>query len=78
MRYFSSILFFLFYATLFAEETIGKRPYEMVNAGRNQDAHPALVDFENLDGWTVETAETEATFGSVRRSHAETQRTQRT
>ncbi|MDD4871011.1 MAG: hypothetical protein PHR77_10670, partial [Kiritimatiellae bacterium] len=37
-----------------ANEIIGKRPYEMDWAGRTQDANPALVDFENLDGWTAE------------------------
>ncbi|MDR2755282.1 MAG: hypothetical protein LBC20_06210 [Planctomycetaceae bacterium] len=79
MRLFVSILwsillsvpFFLFAIlftaeTLNASENIGKRPYEMVNAGRIQDDHPVLFGFENLDGWTVETAETEATFEQSR------------
>jgi len=43
-------------------ENVGKRPYEMVNAGRTTDAHPPLVDFENLNGWTVETVNAEASF----------------
>ncbi|MDR1962263.1 MAG: hypothetical protein LBQ50_00620 [Planctomycetaceae bacterium] len=51
---------------LVAEETIGKRPYEMVNANRTQDARPTLCDFENLDSWAVETVETEATFDRSR------------
>ncbi|MDR2704395.1 MAG: hypothetical protein LBC02_01325, partial [Planctomycetaceae bacterium] len=51
---------------LCAEEKIGQRPYEMVNAGRVQDDHPALFGFENLDGWTVETIESEATFEQSR------------
>ena len=38
-----------------AEEVVGKRPYEMDWANRFQDDHPPLVDFENLDGWTVKT-----------------------
>ncbi len=39
--------------SLAAEPPIGKRPYEMDWAGRVEDPRPALVDFENLDGWTV-------------------------
>ncbi|MBN1443808.1 MAG: hypothetical protein JXA90_13945, partial [Planctomycetes bacterium] len=31
----------------------GERPYEMVWAGR-EEARPPLVDFEDLEGWTVE------------------------
>ena len=38
-----------------ADEVVGKRPYEMVWAGRTQDDNPPLVDFENMDGWTVTT-----------------------
>jgi hypothetical protein len=34
-------------------ETVGVRPYEMDWAGRTNDDHAPLVDFENLDGWTV-------------------------
>ncbi|NCO39205.1 MAG: hypothetical protein COZ06_28280 [Armatimonadetes bacterium CG_4_10_14_3_um_filter_66_18] len=48
------------------EETVGKRPYEMDWANRNQDDHPPLIDFENLDGWTVETKQSEATFARTR------------
>ena len=43
-----------------AEETIGKRPYEMEWARRTDDLRPALIDFENLDGWTVECQQAEA------------------
>jgi len=43
-------------------ESIGERPYEMVWANRTQDTHPPLIDFENLDGWTVETKDAVATF----------------
>ncbi len=45
-----------------AEEEVGERPYEMVWANRTEDDHPPLVDFENLDGWTVECVDAEATF----------------
>lgn len=38
-----------------SEEVIGQRPYEMDWANRLQDDHPPLVDFEHLDGWTVQT-----------------------
>ncbi|NUQ65530.1 MAG: immunoglobulin domain-containing protein, partial [Pirellulales bacterium] len=47
---------------LSGEETVGQRPYEMVWANRIDDAHPALLDFENLDGWTVECVDSEASF----------------
>jgi hypothetical protein len=51
------ILLWSFVATACeAEEVVGKRPYEMDWANRFQDDHPSLVDFENLDGWTVKTA----------------------
>ncbi len=44
------------------EEKVGVRPYEMEWAGRTEETRPALVDFENLDGWTVETRNAVATF----------------
>ena len=44
------------------QQPIGQRPYEMVWANRTEDTHPPLVDFENLDGWTVEATNTEAKF----------------
>ncbi len=44
------------------EEVVGKRPYEMDWANRTEDDHPPLIDFENLDGWAVETEDSEATF----------------
>ena len=37
-----------------ADETVGKRPYEMEWAGRTKDTRPPLVDFEDLEGWTAE------------------------
>ena len=45
-----------------AAEEVGERPYEMVWANRTEDNHPALVDFESLDDWTVECVDSEATF----------------
>ncbi|MCX7047231.1 MAG: hypothetical protein NTX50_17300 [Candidatus Sumerlaeota bacterium] len=39
-----------------------ERPYEMVWANRTQDARPALIDFENLDGWSVEARDATATM----------------
>ncbi|MBI2298087.1 MAG: hypothetical protein HYU66_03900 [Armatimonadetes bacterium] len=49
-----------------AGETVGARPYEMVWANRTEDDHPALIDFENLDGWTVETENCVARFERTR------------
>ncbi len=45
-----------------SSEKIGVRPYEMDWAGRTEEVRPALVDFENLDGWTVETVGAVASF----------------
>ncbi len=53
--------------SLAAEETVGKRPYEMVWANRTEDTHAPLIDFENLDGWTVETHDAAATLARSRR-----------
>lgn len=44
------------------DEVVGKRPYEMDWAGRTQDEHPPLFDFEDLSGWRVETENAQATF----------------
>ena len=52
----------LFTLPLCAQDNTGIRPYEMVNAGRINDTRPPLVDFENLNGWTVATVESEASF----------------
>ncbi len=49
-----------------AEERIGQRPYEMVWAGRVEDTRPPLLDFEDLQGWTVENKEAEATWSRSR------------
>lgn len=48
-------------------EPIGSRPYEMVWAQRTEDTRPPLVDFENLDGWTVETADAVAAWSATGR-----------
>lgn len=45
---------------------VGKRPYEMEWAGRTGDVRPALVDFEDLDGWRVEASQATATFARSR------------
>lgn len=52
---------------LYASDTaIGKRPYEMIDAGRNVNPHPPTVDFENSDGWSIETTHSEARFEKSR------------
>jgi hypothetical protein len=43
-------------------QTVGVRPYELDWAGRMEDDHPPLVDFETMDGWHVETSDAVATF----------------
>ena len=53
-------------ATVMADEPVGKRPYEMVWADRTEDTRPALVDFEDLKGWTVECKDAVATFTASR------------
>ena len=52
--------------SLAAAETVGKRPYELDWAGRTQDDHPPLVDFEDLAGWTVHNQNSMATFERTR------------
>ena len=49
------------------QQPIGSRPYEMVWAGRTEDTRPPLVDFEGLDGWTVECRQAEAEWTRSRR-----------
>ncbi len=44
------------------EGKVGERPYEMVWAGRDKEVRDALVDFEDLSGWKVETVNAVATF----------------
>ena len=43
-------------------EPVGKRPYEMVWAGRESDDHPPLIDFETPVDWRVTCEDAEATF----------------
>ena len=45
-----------------AEEIVGRRPYEMDWAGRTDDTRPPQVDFENLEGWTIEFQDAVADF----------------
>ncbi|MHB8996120.1 MAG: hypothetical protein ACYC63_12815 [Armatimonadota bacterium] len=61
-----SMLLLIITGALAADEVIGKRPYEMDWANRFQDDHSALVDFENLDGWTVKTAKSVASIARTR------------
>lgn len=49
-----------------AEPPVGKRPYEMEWAGRTEAPRPALVDFENLDDWTVSADNSVATLEASR------------
>jgi len=49
-----------------AQENVGERPYEMVWANRTEDTHPPLVNFENLDGWTVEAKDAAAALTRTR------------
>ena len=48
--------------SLRAADNVGARPYELDWAGRTSDDHPPLIDFEQLDGWTVKTRDAEARF----------------
>jgi hypothetical protein len=50
-----------------ADEPVGKRPYEMAWANRTEDAHPALLDFESLDGWKTEYIDSVAELTRSRR-----------
>lgn len=54
-------------ADAFAEEMVGSRPYEMDWAERMEDDHPALIDFEDLEGWSVTCSDAEASFARTRR-----------
>ncbi|MCK5806319.1 MAG: hypothetical protein KAI66_26040, partial [Lentisphaeria bacterium] len=49
-------------AVVVGQEGVGVRPYELDWAERTEDDHSALVDFENLDGWTVKTKNAVASF----------------
>ena len=57
--------------TILGQEAMkkGNRPYELDWAGRFTDDHTPLVDFEEMEGWTVE-----ADRGSARLSCSEEQR----
>ncbi len=47
-------------------QPVGRRPYEMEWANRTRDTRPPLVDFENLEGWTVECHDAEAQWSRSR------------
>ena len=53
-------------STLAALAPVGERPYEMVWACQTNDTRPPLIDFENLDGWTVTTNDAVATLSRSR------------
>jgi hypothetical protein len=55
-------LFGIFLVNTTSAEIVGERPYEMVWAGRTNDTRLPLIDFENLEGWRVETKDAFATF----------------
>jgi len=48
------LLFIDSFQPAYGQENQGKRPYELEWAGRFTDDHEPLVDFENMEGWTVE------------------------
>ncbi len=48
--------------TVLGEEAVGRRPCEMLWANRTSDTRSPLVDFENLDGWTVACVDARATL----------------
>jgi hypothetical protein len=69
MNRLASLLFVLAAACCVAargDETVGRRPYEMVWANRTTDVRPPLVDFENLDGWTAARVDAAASFSRSR------------
>ena len=47
-------------------QTVGVRPYELDWAGRTQDDHPAIVDFETPAEWRVNCKDAVATFERTR------------
>ncbi len=59
MRFVAAAIYFSAAAISLSQ---GVRPYEMVNAGRDKDDHPALVAFVDTNGWRVETRDAQASF----------------
>ncbi len=60
MRFWAGICIAATASIVLCAEPVGKRPYEMEWAKRTQDTRAPLVDFENLEGWTVQTTGAEA------------------
>lgn len=61
----TAILFSLTVLTelpLFAENSVGVRPYEMDWANRTQDDNSPLIDFEQFGKWTVDAVDSTASF----------------
>ncbi|MCD6359882.1 MAG: hypothetical protein J7M38_03390, partial [Armatimonadetes bacterium] len=48
------------------DEVVGRRPYELDWAGRTEDDHPPLIDFEQMGQWRVETENSVAAFTQSR------------
>ena len=48
------------------EEKVGVRPYEMDWAGRTEEVHPALIDFERFGNWKFENDNSVALFKQSR------------
>ncbi len=63
---FPALVIFCLPAALEADEPVGDRPYELVWADRTEDTRPALVDFEDIAGWTVECSDALASFEASR------------
>lgn len=62
MKTFILSIMILASAVLHAADTVGKRPYELDWAGRFEDTHTPLVDFERDETWVVETSDAVASF----------------
>jgi len=57
-----AVLFFALVQVGFAQEVVGKRPYEMDWANRVQNEDPPLIDFEQFGQWQVKTKDVIAEF----------------
>ena len=53
------VIFFLFTIifTCYQAVASNNRPPEIVEAGRDKPPYPELIDFENIQGWRLETTE---------------------
>ncbi len=62
----TSLLTMLLASGVIAADTIGVRPYEMDWANRTKDDRDPIIDFEDNTPWTVEAANSKATFVRTR------------